>query len=284
MQRWGNAWLEVAWVLGVTGFQVLRRHDASDSGSASPSTFEVRGSGLEVSVRFEARGPAFQAARSAWPRACRASAPATSASACRRRPGRASACAFESTSGGARRIAFLPAPRIRTPRRNIAWTTRVALLDGALLRLAIAHQLDADHQALAAHVADQRVLRPAARAARRSGARRPSPRSPTSAALSSLIVAIAAAHDDGIAAERAGVRAGRPRHDVGARAGDAERQARRDALGDVHDVGLHAEVLATRTSSPCAPCPTALRRRRAGCRAASSARAAPAGTLVGGTM
>ena len=35
---------------------------------------------------------------------------------------------------------------------------RVALLHGAFLGLPIVHELDADHQALAAHVADERVL------------------------------------------------------------------------------------------------------------------------------
>ena len=61
-------------------------------------------------------------------------------------------------SGGARRIAFRPAPRISTPRRNIAWTSALRSSTARSFVFAIADQLDADHQARAADVADDRVL------------------------------------------------------------------------------------------------------------------------------
>ena len=48
---------------------------------------------------------------------------------------------------------------------------------------------------------------------------------------------------DRVPAKRAGMRARRPRHQVRARHGDAERQARGDALGDGDRVWLHAGVL-----------------------------------------
>ena len=86
-----------------------------------------------------------------------------------------------STSGGEKRIAFFPAPSTSSPRLNAAVTTRVALVGGALLRLPIAHELDADHQPAAAHVADERVLVRRAPAARPSGARRRPRRSPSAA-------------------------------------------------------------------------------------------------------
>ena len=86
-----------------------------------------------------------------------------------------------------------------------------------------------------------------------------------------------------VAAERAGVRARRPRHDLGARGRHAERQPRRDALGDGDDVRLDAEVLDARTSCRSGPSPTALRRRSAACRACASARAGAEGTSAGGT-
>ena len=69
-----------------------------------------------------------------------------------------SASARVSTSGGEKRIAFLPAPSTSRPRVERGGDDGVALVDRALLGLAIAHQLDADHQAAAAHVADQRML------------------------------------------------------------------------------------------------------------------------------
>ena len=47
----------------------------------------------------------------------------------------------------------------------------------------------------------------------------------------------------GIAAKRARVRARRPRHHVGARAGHAKRQARSDPFRDIDDVGRQAEML-----------------------------------------
>ena len=81
------------------------------------------------------------------------------ASAPRRRSCTAvSACSRVSTSGGEKRIAFLPAPSTSSPRLNAAVDDGVALVGRALLRLPIAHQLDADHQPAAAHVADQRML------------------------------------------------------------------------------------------------------------------------------
>ncbi len=52
----------------------------------------------------------------------------------------------------------LPRPEDQHAAPEHGLDERVALLDGALLRLTIAHELDADHQSLAAHVADERVL------------------------------------------------------------------------------------------------------------------------------
>ena len=57
---------------------------------------------------------------------------------------------------------------------------------------------------------------------------------------------------DRIPAERAGVRTGRPGHHVRARAGHAERQARRNPLGDVDDVGLESDVIGGE-HLPCPP-------------------------------
>ena len=104
------------------------------------------------------------------------------------------------------------------------------------------HELDADHQALAAHVADERVLLLQRRECRhqvcadRRGVG-------DQLLLQQLDRRCRRGAGDGIAAERAGVRAGRPRHHLGARAGDTERQPRRDPFGDGDDVGLQAEVL-----------------------------------------
>ena len=128
-----------------------------------------------------------------------------------------SASSLVSTSGGAQAQRVAAGAEHQQAAREALVDEPIALLGGALLRLAIAHQLDADHQPLAAHVADQRVLllqfaqpldQMRADVGRVGHQRRP---------CSSLIVASAAAHDTRIAAERAGVRARRPRHDLGAR-------------------------------------------------------------------
>ena len=153
-----------------------------------------------------------------------------------------SACDFVRTSGGAKRTALRPAPRIRTPRRNIACTTRVAFLDGAFLGLLIADQLDANHQPSAANVADDRVLllqvAEAVHEVLADGR----------GVLHVLLLQKAdrdqrrgACHR--VAAERAGVRARRPAHDVLAGARDPERKTGGDALGDVDDVAGDVEVL-----------------------------------------
>ena len=121
--------------------------------------------------------------------------------------------------------------------------------------------------ARAAHVADERVLVHQRRAARPSGARRRRPRSASAPPCSSLIVASAAAHDTGLPPNVLACAPGGHVHHVGARDGHAERHARRDALRDGDDVGLDAEVLDREHLARCGPCPTALRRRSAGCRA-----------------
>ena len=84
-----------------------------------------------------------------------------------------------------------------------------------------------------------------------------------------------------IAAERARVRARRPRHQLGARRRHAERQPRRDPLRDRHDVGLDAGVLDREHLARCGPCPTALRRRSAACRAACVSSRSRCRKLVG---
>ena len=109
-----------------------------------------------------------------------------------------SACCRVRTSGGESRSAFRPAPRTSRPRLKASSTTAVAFGGRALLRRPVAHELDADHQAPAAHVADQRDASPAARATRRSGVPRRSPALATSRSLTSCSVARAAAHDTGL--------------------------------------------------------------------------------------
>ena len=133
---------------------------------------------------------------------------------------------------------------------------------------------------LAAHVADERGACPSAPRSRPSRCcadrrgvrdeRRPS---------SSLIVADAAAHDDGVAAEGAGVRAGRPVHHVGPRAAMTP-SGMPEAMPLAIDrmSGSTPKCSMANILPGAAPCPTALRRRRAGCRASSSARAAAGGT------
>ena len=95
-------------------------------------------------------------------------------------------------------MAFLPAPRTSTPRRNIAWTSALRSSTARSFVCAIAHQLDADHQALAADVADERVLllqrAQAVDQVRPDGWRRSRPARP----CSSAIVAFAAAHETGL--------------------------------------------------------------------------------------
>ena len=59
----------------------------------------------------------------------------------------------------------------------------------------------------------------------------------------------------GIAAERAGVRPGRPRDHLRPRGGHAERQPRRNPLRHRHDVGLRRRRARSRTSGRCGPCP-----------------------------
>ena len=66
--------------------------------------------------------------------------------------------ALVSTSGGDRRSVLRPAPSTSRPRLKHSSTSRSRSLVARSLVCAIAHQLDADHQPLAAHVADQRVL------------------------------------------------------------------------------------------------------------------------------
>ena len=179
-----------------------------------------------------------------------------------------SACSRVSTSGGEKRIAFLPAPSTSSPRGSrvddrvalrrsrapssarsrtsstpiISPRPRTSPMSGCLSVSAFepGHQVRAD----VGGVRHQRLLQQLDRRQRRGARHR-------------------------VAAERARVRARRPRHQVGARRGDAERQARRDALRDRDDVGLDAGVLDREHLARCGPCPTALRRRRAGCRAAS---------------
>ena len=109
-----------------------------------------------------------------------------------------SACSRVSTSGGENRTAFLPAPSSSSPRANAALTTASRSSVGALLRLPIAHELDADHQPAAAHVADQRMLVHQRLRGRPSDARRRRRRSRSSRSFSSSIVASAAAHDTGL--------------------------------------------------------------------------------------
>ncbi len=68
-----------------------------------------------------------------------------------------SACSSSMSSGGARRSVFSPAPRMSRPFAKRQLDHAVAQIGGALLRFLIAHELDADHQAFAANVADDLV-------------------------------------------------------------------------------------------------------------------------------
>ena len=193
-----------------------------------------------------------------------------------------SACAVDSTSGGARRSALRPAPSTSTPRRNIAWTTALRSSIARVLGLPVAHELDADHQAQPAHVADQRVLL-LERAQPLEQVRADGGRVRDVLRLQQTDRGVGRRAGDRIAAERAGMGPRRPRHDVGAGARDAERQARRDPLRDVDDVGLAARSARARTSCRSGPCPTAPRRRPARSRARSRASRSPWRNAFGGT-
>ena len=70
-----------------------------------------------------------------------------------------------------------------------------------------------------------------------------------------------------VAAKRAGVRPGRPVHHLGPGRGDAERQARRDALGRGRPRRARPRSARSPTSCRCGPSPTAPRRPSAACRA-----------------
>ena len=67
------------------------------------------------------------------------------------------ACSLVTTSGGERRIVLGAGGQHEQPAPEGRQHERVALGRGALLRLAIAHQLDADHQPAAADIADDAV-------------------------------------------------------------------------------------------------------------------------------
>ena len=64
-----------------------------------------------------------------------------------------------SSSGGAMRIVFSPAPSRSRPFSNAQVHDRFAEISGALLGLLVAHDFDADHQSFAAHIADNSVPR-----------------------------------------------------------------------------------------------------------------------------
>ena len=114
--------------------------------------------------------------------------------------------------------------------------------------------LDADHEAAAANVADDGMLG-----------------DPGAEALEHLFAdgggvlhafAFEDVHGgegggdaDGVAAEGAGVGAGDPVHDFGAGHADAERHAGGDAFGDADDVGLDAGVLDGPPLARCVPAP-----------------------------
>ena len=62
------------------------------------------------------------------------------------------------TSGGARRTAFFSCPKDEHAAPEHRLDQRIPLLDGTDLRGSIFDELDADHHALAANVADKRML------------------------------------------------------------------------------------------------------------------------------
>ena len=134
--------------------------------------------------------------------------------------------------------------------RERALDDGVALLHRPRLRHPILHELDPDHQAAAADVADDRVLLlqfpHAGHQVLADDGR----------VGSQLRLQQANRRDrrstgDRVAAEGARVRARRPGHHVRPGAGHAERQARRNALGDGDDIRLEADVI--RREHPAGP-------------------------------
>jgi hypothetical protein len=191
-----------------------------------------------------------------------------------------SAWSFVSTSGGDRRRALRPAPSTSTPRRSIAVHERRAPRWRAPSSCGRA-RARCRSSARAAHVADERVLVHQPAQPGPSGAR------PTSAALATSESAAgrsspAPRRTTRVAAERAGVRPGRPRHHLGARRRHAERQP--EAIPFAVTMSGSRRSARSRTSSPSGPCPTAPRRTMSSMPCfASSARAAAGGNAGGGT-
>ena len=200
-------------------------------------------------------------------------APVHSLMVCSRIAMASSTSAFVTHSGGMKRT-----------RAHAAGQQQQAVVEGAVTRRSHSSrarpcwpgldQLHADHEPVAAHVADARIARPAARASAHEIARRPWPRSPCSSSLHEVERRDRRRAAERVAAEGVAVRAALPLlHDGCLGDHRADRQPGAQALGERHDVRAPRPSARRRTSCRCGRCPTAPRRRSAGCRARRRARA-----------
>ena len=148
------------------------------------------------------------------------------------------------TSGGHRRIELGPAPSNSSPRSKHICTDLIAQQRRAFLGLLVAHQLDPDHQAQSANVADDAAI-VSANSPSRANQMRADLRGVVDQFLFQQLDGGQRRRDGhGISAEGARVRAGRPVHQLGAGDGRAQGQAAGDALGQRDHVRDCAEMLA----------------------------------------
>ncbi len=145
-------------------------------------------------------------------------------------------------NGGMMRIELLPQPMSNRPCSKASSTMRLRRRASGVLAILVLHKLDADHQALAAHVAHARV------ASLHFG----QPLQHVVALDGGVLHAAVFQNIDGgqcgnagqrVAAVGVAVGAGRPGADALARDDAAQRHAAGDALGRADDVRLHTPVL-----------------------------------------
>ena len=182
-----------------------------------------------------------------------------------------SRCSLSTTSGGAKRTTVPCVSLLRTPRASSAFA------DGARARERRI-DLDADQQALAAHLDDRGVIDRAQLGEQLVA--------PNARALGETLAneqverGLADRGRERIAAERAAVVAGRElRHHLFARAERAHRQqAAAERLAEDEAVGADAVVVAREHARRCGRGRSAPRRRSAGCRGACRSRARAPGS------
>ena len=146
------------------------------------------------------------------------------------------------TSGGQRRMVLRPAPSTSRPRSKRHFLYAIAQLGCTVFGMLIAHQLETDHQAQSANVADMpETLRPMAHTIENVTADLSRVRDQFT--FEQFDGRKRGSHRDRIAAERGGVRTGPPIHDFRARDHRAQRQPARDAFRGSEDVGRDAKML-----------------------------------------